>query len=63
MEVRYVCFNITSKCNMECPYCYRVGPSYGSVNLEKAKEFIDFLVLHNCKTINITGGEPLLNSE
>ena len=63
MEVRYVCFNITSKCNMECPYCYRVGPSYGSVNLEKAKEFIDFLVLHNCKTINITGGEPLLISE
>lgn len=48
---------------MECPYCYRVGSSYGSVNLEEAKEFIDFLVLHNCKTINITGGEPLLNSD
>lgn len=60
--INYVCFNITSYCNMNCEFCYRVGSTYGSVNLPKAKKFIDMLSTLGCKTINITGGEPLLNS-
>lgn len=63
MKLEYICFNISSKCNMNCPYCYRVGSDTngGYVELEKAKVYIDFLIQHGCKTISLTGGEPLLN--
>lgn len=57
----YVCFNITSKCNMNCPFCYRVGELTGSVTFIDAKKYIDILCDLGCKTISITGGEPLLN--
>lgn len=63
MELKYVCFNITSQCNMKCPYCYRVGSSLGNCDLQKAKEYIDFLVKQGCETISITGGEPLINRQ
>jgi MoaA/NifB/PqqE/SkfB family radical SAM enzyme len=63
MNMNYVCFNITSECNMRCPYCYRVGNTKGKVSLENAVGYIDHLVRYGCKTINITGGEPLLNNE
>ena len=46
---------------MACPYCYRVGNSLGSINLSTAKKYIDLLQKCGCRTINITGGEPLLN--
>ena len=61
MKLDYVCFNITSLCNMACPYCYRVGNSLGSIHLSTAKKDIDLLQKYGCRTINITGGEPLLN--
>lgn len=61
--MNYVCFNVSSECNMRCPYCYRVGNTKGNVNLENAKRYVDYLVKQGCKTINVTGGEPLLNSE
>ena len=63
MDISYVCFNISSECNMHCPYCYRVGNTGGNVSLESAKRYIDYLVTNGCKTINVTGGEPLLNRE
>lgn len=63
MDMSYVCFNISSECNMHCPYCYRVGNTRGNVSLESAKRYVDYLVEHGCKTINVTGGEPLLNRE
>lgn len=48
---------------MDCPYCYRVGePSQmGNIDFSSAQRYIDCLVLHGCKTISLTGGEPLLN--
>lgn len=63
MKIKYVCFNITSQCNMTCPYCFRVGNTYGNVTLEKAKQYINIIKKYGCEMINITGGEPLLNSQ
>ena len=48
-------------CNMQCPYCYRVGESLGNVSFTNAKKYIEKLCGLGCKTISITGGEPLLN--
>lgn len=62
MVLEYVCFNITDYCNMSCPYCYRIGGEKpGFVSEKSAYRYIDFLVNNGCKTISITGGEPLLN--
>lgn len=59
--MKHCCFNITSNCNMDCSFCYRVGSSLGNVSVEKAFSYIDYLVSHGCSIINITGGEPLLH--
>ena len=59
--MKYYCFNITTECNMECSFCYRIGKTIGTVDVEKAFRYIDFLVLDGCTNINISGGEPLLH--
>lgn len=63
MNYKYVCFNISSRCNMNCPYCYRVGCAgdRGDVDSIVAQRYIDYLVENGCSAICITGGEPLLN--
>ena len=63
MIMNYVCFNISSDCNMQCPYCYRVGNTRGITSLKAAKTYVDYLIDHGCTTINLTGGEPLLNPD
>lgn len=63
MQMQYVCFNISSLCDMSCPYCYRVGNSFGNVSYKSAIEYIDYLISNGCTAINITGGEPLLNPD
>lgn len=58
---RYYCFNITSECNMSCEFCYRVGNTIGFVDIDKAFQYIDYIVATGGRSINITGGEPLLH--
>ena len=63
MGFEYICFNITEKCNMACPYCYRINTGNDTVDFYKAKRYIDYLINLGCKAISITGGEPLLNTD
>lgn len=60
--MKHCCFNITSYCNLDCLFCYRIGNDLGEVDTEKAYKYIDYLVTEGCSSINITGGEPLLHS-
>lgn len=57
----YVCLSITSDCNMDCDYCYRI-PAANRFMSENT--FLN--ILRNLKSfgtikINITGGEPLIH--
>lgn len=62
-KVEYICFNIASVCNMMCPYCFRTDSKVDIISYTDAQKCIDFLVDNGCKTINITGGEPLCNPD
>lgn len=52
--------NITSKCNMNCQFCF--GPEKGDTGIteEKGKKVIDKAVHNGIKSVVFTGGEPLL---
>lgn len=61
MTFEYICFSITDKCNLNCPYCFRFTSKNQIIGIENFKICVSKLVKLGCKTINITGGEPLLN--
>lgn len=53
---------ITSKCNFQCPHCYKEASIYGKeMPFMKVREICD-IFKDKIKTITITGGEPLLHS-
>lgn len=61
MTFEYICFSITDKCNLNCPYCFRFSSENQIIDIDKFRICVRKLVRLGCKTINITGGEPLLN--
>lgn len=59
MNIENVDWQITSRCNRSCGYCY--GPSKGDdLPLENLKMIVDILISQGVRQIGITGGEPLL---
>lgn len=63
-EKRTVSLYITNKCNLFCKYCYRSASADndGYLNVSKINEIFDKLALmFGCKTLVVTGGEPLLH--
>lgn len=53
-----VVWNITSKCNQKCKFCFRKKCTDSS--LEKNKEIVDKLSKLKVKTLSISGGEAIL---
>lgn len=53
-----VVWNITSKCNQKCKFCFRKKSADNSI--EKNKEIIDKLSKLEVSTLSISGGEALL---
>lgn len=64
LESAYI--EITSQCNLSCPYCYN-NSNCNSINNELAfdtiKEIIDILSKKGKHTIVISGGEPFLHPQ
>lgn len=74
--VKTITFQVTEGCNLACTYCYQINKSCERLDIQKAKDFIDYLikeshnedsVLHISKTpgivIEFIGGEPLLEMD
>lgn len=57
-----VCWNITSRCNDNCLFCYRDKTSK-DLCLDERKAVIDKIVLSGIKKLTFAGGEPLLLPE
>lgn len=59
MRIENVDWQITSRCNRRCPYCF--GPTgINDLPLSDVKSIVDTLTKMGVKQIGITGGEPLL---
>lgn len=55
---------ITSKCNLQCQYCYNDSvPSGSCLSLDIIKEIIDYSVESDCRHVAISGGEPFLHPD
>ena len=59
MRKKSICWNITSKCNANCEFCYRFI-SEKENNLIENKKILDILVKLKIKKITWSGGECLL---
>lgn len=60
-----VCWQITTKCNLNCKYCISSSNMSGDYGLstEKAKEIINQLGNLGVNRLDFTGGEPLLRRD
>ncbi len=55
---------ITSKCNLNCPYCYNdSGSKHYELNCDDVFRIVDELYSKNIFAIAISGGEPFLHSD
>ncbi len=58
-----LCWQITKKCNYNCPFCLSGNKDNYELPLSKMKEIIDILAKSNVVRIDFTGGEPTLRSD
>lgn len=50
---------LTDMCNFKCPYCRGLREDCkGTMNLDRAKEIVDYWTKDNLKSIRLSGGEP-----
>jgi len=56
-------FQITGRCNLNCPFCCGAIKSLSEVRTESLKIAIDKLVAVGATTVVFTGGEPLLRKD
>ena len=59
MKRKSVCWNITSRCNENCEFCYRILCNKEN-RLEQNKKILDALIALKIEKITWTGGECLL---
>ncbi|MBQ9012993.1 MAG: radical SAM protein [Bacilli bacterium] len=54
-----ICWNITSKCNERCEFCYRDNISE-DLEFDVNKKILDKIIASGVKKITFAGGEPLM---
>lgn len=63
---KYLQIELTKRCNLKCPHCYKVANDEKCINqnIDKEKLFgLSNFIGDNIITIGFTGGEPLLHPE
>ncbi len=64
MKIKYICFEVSSICNMDCKFCFaNWRENRKQLPLEKVLEIIDKLKEYGVEAINLTGGDPLLRKD
>lgn len=58
-----LCWQISKKCNYNCPFCLSGEQDTFELPLEKMKQIIDELAEANVVRIDFTGGEPMLRKD
>jgi len=64
MKISFLCFEVSSDCNMYCKFCFAEWRNYKEqLPIEKVKYIIDKLINYGLEAINLTGGDPLLRDD
>ncbi len=64
MKISYICFEVSSICNMDCKFCFaNWRENRKQLPLEKVFEIIDKLKQYGLQAINLTGGDPLVRKD
>lgn len=59
-----LCYLYTEwRCNIDCHYCHQYDNKKKGMDLETAKESLDWLKSLGCRVVPIMGGEPLLRKD
>lgn len=58
-----LCWQITKRCNYNCPFCLSGQQNSFELPIEKMKQIVDMLAEANVVRIDFTGGEPLLRQD
>jgi MoaA/NifB/PqqE/SkfB family radical SAM enzyme len=59
-----LCYLYTEwKCNIDCHYCFQYDNAKQGMDLETAKESLDWLKSVGCRVVPLMGGEPLLRKD
>ena len=62
--IKYVCFEVSAICNMDCKFCFaNWRENRKQLPLEKVLSIIDKLKEYGIEAINLTGGEALLRND
>lgn len=64
MKISYICFEVSSICNMDCKFCFaNWRENRKQLPLEKVIFIIDKLKEYGVEAINLTGGDPLVRKD
>ena len=64
MKTKYICFEVSSVCNMNCKFCFADWRNIAEqLPLKKVKSIIKFLKEYGLEAINLTGGDPLMRDD
>lgn len=59
-ECNIIDWRITAKCNSDCDYCY-ASTNLPEMSIDCIKTVVESISKSGCRTVCISGGEPLLN--
>jgi len=63
VSYEYIVYSITTRCNLQCPGCFRVGRGRRDLPLQLFAKSIPMAKRLGCRCINLTGGEPLVHPD
>lgn len=65
MNDYYVCWLLANKCNLACKFCWALwdDKNLSQSSTKDAQKVLDRMLEVGIKTVNFTGGEPLLRSD
>ncbi|GKX30414.1 heme d1 biosynthesis radical SAM protein NirJ2 [Vallitalea longa] len=63
MKLRCATMKVTSRCNLRCEFCYEKQDNRKELSKDQIKHIIKFLKDNGCRTLMISGGEPLLRKD
>ncbi len=58
-----VCWLLTTKCNLNCPMCYRFQGDRSRLDLSSKRRVFQRLIRENVHKVTFAGGEPLLDAD